>query len=165
MSEETRRGQASIDAPKYLKCRQQMKLSVQSVIGATEIFLNISIIWDITIAIRRIDIRNAPYHRLQCASPSGLLRICPGLIAERVRAALKETRVVLISEPRQSGKTTLATAHADPAGFVRGPQHAAVGEMQRAPQLLLAIRRASSDRSAYMRGDQPTSQALPPRSD
>jgi predicted AAA+ superfamily ATPase len=70
--------------------------------------------------------------------------------------------VVLISGPRQSGKTTLAeklaagdmpfltlddqttldTARSDPVGFVRGLDRAVIDEVQRAPQLLLAIKRA-----------------------
>lgn len=86
----------------------------------------------------------------------------PRFIEKRVRAALKDTRVVLISGPRQSGKTTLAekladsgmpfltlddqttleTARADPVGFVRGLDRAVIDEVQRAPQLLLAIKRA-----------------------
>jgi predicted AAA+ superfamily ATPase len=69
---------------------------------------------------------------------------------------------VLISGPRQSGKTTLAeklagagmpfltlddqttldTARADPVGFVRGLDRAVIDEVQRAPELLLAIKRS-----------------------
>lgn len=86
----------------------------------------------------------------------------PRFTAERVRAALKDTRVVLIAGPRQSGKTTLAsafasdglpyftlddpttlaTARADPVGFIRGLDRAVIDEIQRAPPLLLAIKRA-----------------------
>src|SRR6202795_2297480 len=86
----------------------------------------------------------------------------PRFIEHRVRDALTDTRVVLISGPRQSGKTTLAeklagdgmpyltlddqttldTARDDPVGFIRGLDRAVIDEVQRAPQLLLAIKRA-----------------------
>jgi uncharacterized protein len=85
----------------------------------------------------------------------------PRFLEPRVRRALTDTRVVLISGPRQSGKTTLAeklagempfltlddqttldTARSDPVGFVRGLDRAVIEEVQRAPQLLLAIKRA-----------------------
>jgi predicted AAA+ superfamily ATPase len=86
----------------------------------------------------------------------------PRFLEHRVREALTDTRVVLISGPRQSGKTTLAeklaagdipfltlddqttldTARSDPVGFVRGLDRAIIDEVQRAPQLLLAIKRA-----------------------
>lgn len=86
----------------------------------------------------------------------------PRFIEARVREALKDTRVVLVSGPRQSGKTTLAeklaeagmpfltlddqstldTARSDPVGFIRGLDRAVIDEVQRAPQLLLAIKRA-----------------------
>jgi uncharacterized protein len=86
----------------------------------------------------------------------------PRFIETRVREALADTRVVLIAGPRQSGKTTLAeklagdgmpfltlddqttldTARADPVGFIRGLDRAIIDEVQRAPQLLLAIKRA-----------------------
>ena len=78
----------------------------------------------------------------------------------RIEEALADTRVVLISGPRQSGKTTLATDIAadevpfftldeatvlaaainDPVGFLRGLDRAAIDEIQRAPDLLLAIK-------------------------
>lgn len=78
----------------------------------------------------------------------------------RVEEALADTRVVLISGPRQSGKTTLATdiaaeeipfftlddatvlaaANDDPVGFLRGMDRAVIDEIQRAPDLLLAIK-------------------------
>ena len=74
---------------------------------------------------------------------------------------MSDTRVVLISGPRQSGKTTLATSIAanrttflslddpnvlrsavnDPVGFVRGLDNATIDEIQRAPDLLLAIKK------------------------
>ncbi len=78
----------------------------------------------------------------------------------RIEEALADTRVVLISGPRQSGKTTLATdiaaeeipfftldnptvlaaANDDPVGFLRGMDRAVIDEIQRAPDLLLAIK-------------------------
>ena len=83
-------------------------------------------------------------------------------IESRVNEALTDTRVVLVSGPRQSGKTTLArqiasrkipflnlddkttldAASADPVGFVRGLDRAVIDEIQRAPDLLLAIKTA-----------------------
>ncbi len=86
----------------------------------------------------------------------------PRFLERRIRAALTDTRVVLIAGPRQAGKTTLAealaadgmpfltlddqttldTARADPVGFIRGIDRAVIDEVQRAPQLLLAIKRA-----------------------
>jgi predicted AAA+ superfamily ATPase len=84
----------------------------------------------------------------------------PRFAKVRVEEALSDTRVVLISGPRQSGKTTLATDIAsdkvpfltlddanvlrsavdDPIGFVRGLDRAVIDEVQRAPELLLAIK-------------------------
>lgn len=78
----------------------------------------------------------------------------------RIEEALEDTRVVLISGPRQSGKTTLAkevsgkgmqfftlddpttldAARADPVGFLRGIDRAVIDEVQRAPELLLPIK-------------------------
>jgi predicted AAA+ superfamily ATPase len=79
----------------------------------------------------------------------------------RVRAALADTRVVAIVGPRQSGKSTLARklaadrpyltlddeqtrafAQSDPTGFVRGLDLAVIDEIQRAPGLVLAIKRS-----------------------
>ncbi|PDT50475.1 AAA family ATPase [Sinorhizobium fredii] len=77
-----------------------------------------------------------------------------------VEAALVDTRVVLIAGPRQAGKTTLArqfasterpyitlddagalnAAKSDPVGFVRGLNRAIIDEVQRAPELILAIK-------------------------
>lgn len=77
-----------------------------------------------------------------------------------VETALTDTRVVLIVGPRQAGKTTLArqlsktdrpyitlddagalsAARADPVGFVRGIERAVIDEVQRAPELMLAIK-------------------------
>ena len=77
-----------------------------------------------------------------------------------IETALADTRVVLIAGPRQAGKTTLArqfsgperpyitlddvgtlnAARADPIGFVRGINRAVIDEVQRAPELMLAIK-------------------------
>ncbi|MDI6028980.1 ATP-binding protein [Corticibacterium sp. UT-5YL-CI-8] len=77
-----------------------------------------------------------------------------------VEAALEDTRAVLIIGPRQAGKSTLArqfsgtarpyitlddagalsAARADPVGFVRGIDRAVIDEVQRAPELMLAIK-------------------------
>ena len=84
----------------------------------------------------------------------------PRFIENRVNEALTDTRVVLVSGPRQSGKTTLArqiastnipflnlddkttldAASADPVGFIRGLDRAVIDEIQRVPDLLLAIK-------------------------
>lgn len=78
----------------------------------------------------------------------------------RVDEALSDTRVVMIAGPRQSGKTTFAqlVAHKgmpyfslddattrasaldDPAGFVARLDRAVIDEVQRSPELLLAIK-------------------------
>lgn len=84
----------------------------------------------------------------------------PRFAAAQVNRALADTRVVLLTGPRQAGKTTLArtladgarayhtldnastlaAAQADPTGFVRAVDRAIVDEVQRAPSLLLAIK-------------------------
>ena len=84
-----------------------------------------------------------------------------------VRLALTDTRVVAIVGPRQSGKTTLARriadhdgrtfvsldddqfrhfAREDPMGFMRGLQSAVIDEIQRAPNLILALKREVDER-------------------
>lgn len=83
-------------------------------------------------------------------------------IQPRLLAALADTPVVLLSGPRQSGKTTLVrqlsgadrryltlddevtllAARQDPVGFVRSIDCAVIDEIQRAPGLLLAIKKS-----------------------
>ena len=78
----------------------------------------------------------------------------------KIATALQDTRVVLLVGPRQAGKTTLArlyanldrpyltlddpatlaAARSDPTGFIRGLKQAVIDEVQRAPELLLAIK-------------------------
>lgn len=80
----------------------------------------------------------------------------------RIRLALRDTRVVAITGPRQSGKTTLArrfarqgrsyvtlddpatlaAAKSDPVAFIRDLDRAVIDEVQRAPDVLLAIKRS-----------------------
>lgn len=82
-------------------------------------------------------------------------------IERRAEEALSDTPVVLIVGPRRAGKTTLvkkmgesgrtyitlddqtvlAAAQSDPAGFIRGLDQAIIDEVQRAPDLLLAIKK------------------------
>jgi predicted AAA+ superfamily ATPase len=88
--------------------------------------------------------------------------VYPRYVEESVREALADTPVVSLNGPRQSGKTTLArklagkdwdyltlddasvleSATTDPAGFIRGLDRAVIDEIQRAPDLLLAIKRS-----------------------
>ncbi|MDN3523316.1 ATP-binding protein [Halomonas ramblicola] len=84
----------------------------------------------------------------------------PRLIRDRVVESLADTPVVCLLGPRQVGKTTLAqriepertylnlddlalleAAHQDPFGFIESlPEHVTLDEVQRAPELLLAIK-------------------------
>ena len=86
----------------------------------------------------------------------------PRFVLARIHRALLDTPVVLLNGPRQCGKTTLvekliaghrayltldddtvlASARSDPAGFLRGLDRASLDEVQRAPELLRAIKRA-----------------------
>ncbi len=78
-----------------------------------------------------------------------------------VRTSLQDTPAVLVNGPRQCGKTTLVRQYAgemayfnlddpalleavraDPVGFVRQQDRAIIDEIQRAPQLLMALKLA-----------------------
>lgn len=85
--------------------------------------------------------------------------------AARVRIAMSDTPVVLVNGPRQCGKTTLvrsmfggerayftlddettlASARTDPIGFIRQIDTAILDEIQRAPELLRAIKSMVDD--------------------
>jgi predicted AAA+ superfamily ATPase len=87
------------------------------------------------------------------------------LVERRLREALADTPVALVIGPRRAGKTTLVramgedgreyltlddqtvldAARADPEGFIRGLDRAIVDEVQRVPELLLAIKRSVDD--------------------
>lgn len=82
-------------------------------------------------------------------------------VEQRAEEALSDTPVVLIVGPRRAGKTTLVrkmgeagrtyitlddqtvleAAHSDPTSFIRGLDRAIIDEIQRAPDLLLAIKK------------------------
>jgi predicted AAA+ superfamily ATPase len=82
-------------------------------------------------------------------------------VERRAEEALSDTPVVLIVGPRRSGKTTLVrklaeagrtyitlddpttldAAQSDPVGFIRGLDRAIIDEVQRAPDLMLAIKK------------------------
>ncbi len=86
----------------------------------------------------------------------------PRWIESRIAQALLDTPVVLLAGPRQAGKTTLVrqmaengmryltlddeltllSAREDPAGLIRSLDRAVIDEIQRAPQLLLAIKKS-----------------------
>lgn len=87
----------------------------------------------------------------------------PRRIEPRIAEALQDTPVVLLAGPRQAGKTTLVrqiteqeglryltlddaltllSAREDPVGMIRGLDRAVIDEIQRAPQLLLAIKKS-----------------------
>lgn len=86
----------------------------------------------------------------------------PRFVEDRIRLALSDTPVVAVSGPRQAGKTTLVTtiadegrryltlddqtvlagAKSDPAGFLRGLDRAVIDEIQRAPELMLALKQS-----------------------
>lgn len=85
----------------------------------------------------------------------------PRYANERVRAILADTPVLGIVGPRQSGKTTLAqsfgsdrrfislddpvtrnAALTDPVGLIRDVDRAIIDEIQRAPDLMLAIKQS-----------------------
>ena len=95
-------------------------------------------------------------------SPLDLTAPLPRHGEARLREALTDTRIVAIVGPRQSGKTTLArevsdpgrpfltlddeairtAAQTDPTGFVRGLDRVVIDEIQRAPELILALKKS-----------------------
>jgi predicted AAA+ superfamily ATPase len=88
--------------------------------------------------------------------------LVPRLIAPRIAEAMADTPVVLLAGPRQAGKTTLVrqiagsgsryltlddeltllSAQEDPVGMIRSLDRAVIDEIQRAPALLLAIKKS-----------------------
>jgi predicted AAA+ superfamily ATPase len=88
--------------------------------------------------------------------------LLPRFAAQILSAALRDTPVVMVTGPRQCGKTTLvrdllalerefltmdddtalAAARTDPTGLVRGAGRITIDEVQRAPDLLRAIKRS-----------------------
>ena len=93
------------------------------------------------------------------------LALFPRFSAELVTTALKDTPVVMVTGPRQSGKTTLvrdlvagnrefitldddtllAAARSDPTGMVRALDRTTIDEVQRVPDLLRAIKKSVDD--------------------
>jgi uncharacterized protein len=89
-------------------------------------------------------------------------KLFPRFVTDQLTAALKDTPVVMVNGPRQCGKTTMVRAFAskkrtyvtldddtvlesvrnDPSGFVRSLDTAIVDEVQRAPELLRAIKKS-----------------------
>lgn len=95
--------------------------------------------------------------------------LIPRLIKPHVAEAMSDTPVVLLAGPRQAGKTTLVrqlvrddmqyltlddeltlmSARNDPVGLIRRLDRAVIDEIQRAPALLLAIKKSvDEDRRA-----------------
>ncbi len=87
-------------------------------------------------------------------------------IGPRITEAQQDTPVILLAGPRQAGKTTLVrqiaeqqglryltmddeltllSAREDPIGMIRSLDRAVIDEIQRAPQLLLAIKKSVDD--------------------
>jgi uncharacterized protein len=86
----------------------------------------------------------------------------PRLLEPRVREVMADTPVALIAGPRQAGKTTLVrqladptlhyltlddattllAAREDPIGLIRNLDRAIIDEIQRAPDLILAIKKS-----------------------
>jgi predicted AAA+ superfamily ATPase len=89
------------------------------------------------------------------------ISLYPRLLEPRVIEAMADTPVVLVTGPRQAGKTTLVlrmaeqgiryltlddeltllAAKEDPVGMIRSLDRAVIDEIQRAPELLLAIKK------------------------
>jgi predicted AAA+ superfamily ATPase len=91
------------------------------------------------------------------------LTLYPRWIEPRITEALQDTPVVLLAGPRQAGKTTLVrqiaerqgfeyltldddltllSAREDPVGMIRSLDKAVIDEIQRAPELLLSIKKS-----------------------
>lgn len=89
--------------------------------------------------------------------------IYPRWVEPEIAEALLDTPVILLAGPRQAGKTTLVkqfaaqqslryitlddeltllSAREDPVGFIRNLDRAVIDEIQRVPQLLLAIKKS-----------------------
>lgn len=90
------------------------------------------------------------------------MRLTPRHIRPHLVEALTDTRIACLLGPRQSGKSTLIQAitaeehparyvtlddpatlelaREDPTGFVAGPERMAIDEVQRVPELLLALK-------------------------
>src|SRR3990167_3151455 len=95
-------------------------------------------------------------------APAHSLPLYPRFIEQRVQQALEDTPVVLLNGPRQAGKTTLIrqladdkrqyltldeetvrlAAQQDPVGLIRSLDYVMIDEIQRAPELLLAIKKS-----------------------
>ncbi len=91
-----------------------------------------------------------------------LSSLYPRRIEPRINEAMRDTPVVLLAGPRQAGKTTLVrqiaeqglryltlddeltllSAREDPVGMIRSLDRAVIDEIQRVPQLLLAIKKS-----------------------
>ena len=100
------------------------------------------------------------FHNMTSVTPASSASAIARHVQGKIATALQDTRVVLLVGPRQAGKTTLArlyaspdrpyltlddaatlaAARSDPTGFVRGLKQAVIDEVQRAPDLLLAIK-------------------------
>jgi predicted AAA+ superfamily ATPase len=89
----------------------------------------------------------------------------PRQLKSQIDIAMQDTPVVLINGPRQSGKTTLVKEYSpslpyytlddenilnavkqDPVGFINRIDKAIIDEIQRAPELLRAIKLSIVDR-------------------
>lgn len=103
------------------------------------------------------------FHDLRYIVPMNTLTLYPRWIEPRITEALQDTPVVLLAGPRQAGKTTLVrqiaeqqgfeyltldddltllSAREDPVGMIRSLDKAVIDEIQRAPQLLLSIKKS-----------------------
>lgn len=96
-------------------------------------------------------------------APMNATPLYPRTIEPRIAEALQDTPVVLLAGPRQADKTTLVrriaekqemryltlddqltllSAREDPVGMIRSINRAVIDEIQRVPQLLLAIKKS-----------------------